>query len=162
MVESKNRQSPPEMPSKANPTSASARKSGPDSLEIPEDALRLSYELFLAAGREQVLRVKSMIEFPMALDLDNLAQTDLSFPEVLDRILIRPVTTKFHAYLQKRFDAASRAEAEREAAAKSPPPPVNMGFTIPKPANGADFAVPEPPAKPPTPKMPGYVPPSKM
>lgn len=123
--------------------------------EVPDDTLRLSYEVFLTAGREQVLRVKSLIEFPMALDLENLAQTDVNFPEVLDRILIQPVTTKFHAYIQRRFEVATQIAAEKEAAAQSPPPPAPVGFTIPKPANGTGIVMPEIKITPPTPKMPG-------
>ena len=160
MVESKNRESP--LP---NPNGASANNPGSDlplEPQIPEDSLRFRYEVFLAAGREQVLRVKSMIEFPMALDLENLAQTDVNFPDVLDRILIQPVTTKFRAYLQKRFEAASQAEAERVATAKPPPPSMDLGFKLPKPTSGTEFTAPEIPVKPPTPRMPGYVPRSRL
>jgi hypothetical protein len=125
-------------------------------VEVPPDTVCLDYEFVLRGGHEEVVRVKSELVLPLALEVENLPQTDVSFPQLVDQVIVRPLVTKFRSFLQKRFDAASRAEAEREASAKPPPPPpVNMGFTIPKPGNGADFAVPEPPAKPPTPKMPG-------
>jgi len=122
---------------------------------VDEDAVRLDYEFVLRGGREEVLRVKSQLVLPMALALENLPQTDVSFPEMIDRVLVQPLNTKFRAFLQRLFDAASRAAIEKEAAEKETPPPANMEFKRPKPINGASFSMPEIDAKLPLPQRPG-------
>ena len=122
---------------------------------VDEDAVRLDYEFVLRGGREEVLRVKSQLVLPMALALENLPQTDVSFPEMIDRVLVQPLNTKFRAFLQRRFDAASRATIEKETAEKETPPPANMEFKRPKPVNGAAFAMPEIDCRPPLPQRPG-------
>ncbi len=122
---------------------------------VAEDTVLLSYQLVLQGGREEVLRIKSQLILPLALEVENLAQTDVSFPELFDRVLTRPVVTKFRSFLQRRFDAASRAQEEAKAAAETPPAPTNVGIRSPKPPNGAAFAMPEIDARPPLPKPPG-------
>jgi len=99
--------------------------------------------------------VRSALDLPMALGVESLAQTDLHFPELLDRIVVQPLITRFRVFLQRRFDAASRAAIEKEAAEKETPPPVNMEFKRPKPVNGAAFTTPEIDTKPPPPQRPG-------
>lgn len=121
---------------------------------VDEDAVRLDYEFVLRGGREEVVRVKSQLILPMALALENLPLTESSFPEMVDRVLVQPLNTKFRAFLQRLFDAASRAAVEKEVAENETPPPVNKEFTRSKPGNGASFAMPEIDAKPPLPQRP--------
>ena len=124
---------------------------------VPEDAVRLDYEFLLRGGHEEVVRVKSQLVLPMALALENLPQTDVSFPEMIDRILVQPLNTKFRAFLQRLFDAASRATIEKEAAAAVEPPfqrPVSVNAKPPKPTNGTPLDMPELDAKPPLPQRP--------
>ena len=102
--------------------------------------------------------MKSQLLLPLALEMENLAQTDVHFAELLDRVIVQPTVTKFRRFLQKRFDAASRAAIENQAAVARPSqfhPPATGGTRLPKPANGASFAMPEIDPKPPYPKMPG-------
>lgn len=123
---------------------------------VDEDAVRLDYEFVLHGGREEVVRVKSQLVLPMALALENLPLTESSFPELIDRVLVQPLNTKFRAFLQRLFDAASRAEVDKKAAEKETPP-TSMEFKRPKPTNGASFAMPELDAKPPLPTRPGSI-----
>ncbi len=124
---------------------------------VPEDAVRLDYEFVLRGGREEVVRVKSQLVLPMALALENLPLTESSFPEMIDRVLVQPLNTKFRAFLQRLFDAASRAAAEKQAAAVEPPiqRPFSMNAEPPKPGNGASFTMPEIDPRPPLPTRPG-------
>lgn len=125
---------------------------------VPEDAVHLDYEFVLRGGREEVVRVKSQLILPMALALENLPQTDVTFPELVDQVIVRPLVAKFRSFLQRRFDAASRAAVEKEAAGAVEPPfqrPVSMNVRPPKPTNGATFTMPELDAKPPLPQRPG-------
>lgn len=122
---------------------------------VDEDAVRLDYEFVLRGGREEVVRVKSQLILPMALALENLPQTESSFPEMIDRVLVQPLNTKFRAFLQRLFDAASRAAVEKEAAEQETPQPANMEFKRSKPTNGATFTMPEIDPKPPLPTRPG-------
>jgi hypothetical protein len=41
---------------------------------------------------------------------------------MIDRVLFQPLNTKFRAFLQQLFDAASRAAIQKEAAAVVEPP----------------------------------------
>lgn len=115
----------------------------PQESSLPDHTVRLDYELVLRGGREEVLRVKSQLVLPMALEVENLAQTDLSFPEMFDRVIVRPLVTKFRGFLQKRFDAASAAEATNrsEAEPSSSSLPTN-NIKLPKPMNGTEFCRP--------------------
>ena len=61
--------------------------------------------------------MKSHLLLPLALEAENLAQTDMNFPELLERVLVQPAVTKFRTFLQKRFEAASRAAIEEKAGA---------------------------------------------
>ena len=129
-----------------------------DDAAVAEDTVLLAYQLVLRGGREEVVRVKSQLVLPMALALENLPQTDVSFPELFDQVIVRPLVAKFRAFLQRRFDAASRAEIEKEAAAAVEPPfqpAFSMNVKPPKPTNGAAFAMPEIDTKPPLPTRPG-------
>jgi hypothetical protein len=110
----------------------------PDSKpELPADAVRLDYELVLHGGAEQVVRVKSQLVLPLALADENLPLTDVGFPALLDQVIVRPLITKFRGFLQKRFDAASRAGVERPAIAKaSSPAAVEFGLKFPRSTNG--------------------------
>lgn len=126
-------------------------------VSVDEDAVRLDYEFVLHGGREEVVRVKSQLVLPMALALENLPQTEASFPELVDRVLVQPLNTKFRAFLQRLFDAASRAAVEKEAAAAVEPPyqtPPTTAFKRSMPGNGASFAMPEIDTKPPLPQRP--------
>ena len=123
---------------------------------VAEDTVLLSYQLVLQGGREEVLRIKSQLILPLALEVENLAQTDVSFPELFDRVITRPVVTKFRSFLQRRFDAASRAEAEAKAAAETPAAPTNVGIRSPKPTNGASYVLPQVDTLAPLPKPPGW------
>lgn len=127
-------------------------------VSVAEDEVRLDYEFVLRGGREEVLRVKSALILPMALALENLPLTESSFPEMVDRVLVQPLNTKFRAFLQRLFDAASRVAVEKEAAAPVEPPfqgPVSVNARPSKPTNGATFAMPDLDAKPPLPRRPG-------
>lgn len=123
-----------------------------DDNAVADDTVLLAYQLVLHGGREEVVRIKSQLILPLALEAENLAQTDVSFPELFDRVIVRPLVTKFRSFLQRRFDAASRTEAEAKAVEQPPPAPMNMGL---KPTNGASFAMPEIDTRPPLPKPPG-------
>lgn len=126
--------------------------------EVPaEDTVRLDYELILRGGREEVVRVKSQLVLPMALEVENLAQTDVSFPALVDQVIVRPLVTKFRSFLQRRFDAATRAQIEKEPAAVEPPfdEPPSKNVKLPKPANGAPFVMPVIEAKLPSARLPG-------
>ena len=128
-----------------------------EEVAVPEDTVRLDYELVLRGGREEVVRVKSQLILPMALALENLPQTESSFPEMVDRVLVQPLNTKFRAFLQRLFDAASQAAVEKEAAAPVEPPfqrPVSVNAKPPKPTNGTPLDMPEIDAKPPLPQRP--------
>jgi hypothetical protein len=122
---------------------------------VPNDEVRLDYELVLRGGREEVVRVKSQLILPMALEIENLAQTDLSFPALLDQVIIRPLVTKFRSFLQRRFDAASAAEAKKRSEAEPPPSLPANNIKLPKPTNGVPYKVPDMSAKLPTARMPG-------
>jgi hypothetical protein len=126
---------------------------------IAEDTVRLAYELVLHGGRDEVVRIKSQLVLPLALEVENLAQTDVSFPELFDQVIVRPLVAKFRAFLQRRFDAASRAEAEAKAkqAAAEVPMPANLdgGYKPSKPSNGTTFTMPEINPRPPLPQGPG-------
>lgn len=107
------------------------------------------------------MRVKSQLVLPMALEVENLAQTDVSFPELVDQVIVRPVVTKFRSFLQKRFDAAARAAIEKEATPVEQPPyePPIKNVKLPKTANGVAFSMPPISPKPIIAKMPGSFPP---
>jgi len=124
---------------------------------LDEDAVRLDYEFVLRGGHEEVVRVKSQLILPMALALENLPQTESSFPEMVDRVLVQPLNTKFRAFLQRLFDAASRAAIEKEAAAVEPPfqRPISVNAKPLKPTNGASFTMPEIDTRAPLPTRPG-------
>jgi hypothetical protein len=124
---------------------------------VAEDTVQLDYEIVLRGGREEVVRVKSQIVLPMALEVENLAQTDVSFPALFDQIIVRPLVTKFRGFLQKRFDAASAAEAKKRSAVEPPPTPSHPANNVklPKPANGVSYPMPAIEAKLPTARMPG-------
>ncbi len=122
---------------------------------VAEDTVLLAYQLVLHGGREEVLRIKSQLVLPLALEVENLAQTDVSFPELFDRVITRPLVTKFRSFLQRRFDAASRAQEEAKAAAETPTPPTNPGFKPSTPNNGKSIVMPEMDSQPPLPKPPG-------
>jgi hypothetical protein len=125
-------------------------------VSVAEDEVRLDYEFVLRGGREEVVRVKSQLILPMALALENLPQTESSFPEMVDRVLVQPLNTKFRAFLQRLFDAASRAAIEKQTAAETPlPPHSNGGYKSPKPGNSTPLVMPELDAKPPLPQRPG-------
>jgi hypothetical protein len=109
----------------------------------------------LHGGRDEVVRIKSQLVLPLALEVENLAQTDVSFPELFDQVIVRPLVAKFRAFLQRLFDAASRAAVEKEAAEQETPQPANMEFKRSKPTNGATFTMPEIDPKPPLPTRPG-------
>jgi len=128
---------------------------------VPEDTARLDYEIVLRCGRDEVVRVKSQLVLPMALEVENLAQTDVSFPELVDQVIVRPVVTKFRSFLQKRFDAATRAAIEKEAAPvrQQPCEPPTKNVKLPRPVNGAAFCMPTILTKPITATMPGSFPP---
>jgi len=128
-----------------------------DDAAVAEDTVLLAYQLVLRGGREEVVRVKSQLVLPMALALENLPQTDVSFPELFDQVIVRPLVAKFRAFLQRRFDAASRTEAEAKAAPVEAPfqPAFSMNVKPTKPTNGASFVMPEIDAKPPLPQRPG-------
>ena len=154
----------PVPPSTTKPTVSELLGLPPTDLEIRDDAavaedtVLLAYQLVLHGGREEVLRIKSQLILPLALEVENLAQTDVSFPELFDQVIVRPLVAKFRAFLQRRFDAASRAQIEKEAAAavESPyQPAFSMNVKPPKPTNGVAFAMPEIDTKPPLPKRPG-------
>ena len=81
--------------------------------------MRLDYQILLRCGPEEVVRVKSQLVLPMALAFENLPQTDVSFPELLDQVIVRPLVAKFRSILQKLFDAASQTDATKE---KTPEP----------------------------------------
>jgi hypothetical protein len=122
---------------------------------VDEDAVRLDYEFVLRGGREEVVRVKSQLILPMALALETLPQTESSFPEMIDRVLFQPLNTKFRAFLQRLFDAASRAAIAKETAAAEEATfqrPVSMNAN--KPNNGAAFTMPEIDTTPPLPQRP--------
>lgn len=120
-----------------------------DDNAVAEDTVQLAYQLVLHGGREEVLRIKSQLVLPLALETENLAQTDVSFPELFDRVITRPLVTKFRSFLQRRFDAASKAAAE------PPPHPGNTGVKPPKPTNGAACVMPQVDTLAPLPKPPG-------
>lgn len=104
-----------------------------------------------------MLHVKSELTLPLALELENLAQTDLAFPELVDQVIVRPMVTRFRNFLQSRYDAAATAAQQQKTAAAEPPqfqPPATDGIRQPKSANGASFAMPENAAKPPLPQSP--------
>jgi hypothetical protein len=122
---------------------------------VPEDTVRLTYDLTLHGGKEEVVHVKSELVLPMALEVENLPQTDVSFPQLVDQIIVRPLVCKFRSFLQRRFDAASKADAEAKAAAETPPHPANTGVKPTKPTNGTSFVMPEIDSRPPLPKPPG-------
>jgi hypothetical protein len=124
---------------------------------VDEDAVRLDYEFVLRGGREEVVRVKSQLILPMALALENLPQTESSFPEMIDRVLVQPLNTKLRAFLQRLFDAASRAAVEKEAVEPPFQRPVSVNAKPSKPNNGASFTMPELDAKPPLPTRPGSI-----
>ena len=115
---------------------------------LPDHTLRMRYEIALHGGREEFLRVKSELVMPLALEVENLPQTDVSFPEMIDQVIIRPVVTKFRSFLQRRFDAASRVEAEKEVAAKSSPSPIETDLKASYPKNGAELSNPTKLVKP--------------
>jgi hypothetical protein len=136
------------------------REQAGDQDQIAEDTVLLAYQLVLHGGREEVVRVKSQLILPMALALENLPLTESSFPELVDRVLVQPLNTKFRAFLQRLFDAASRAAVEKEAAAAVEPlfqRPVSVNAKPSKPTNGASFTMPEIDAKPPLPTRPGSI-----
>lgn len=123
---------------------------------LADHTLRLDYEMVLRGGREEVVRVKSELVMPLALELENMAQTDLSFPELFDRVIVRPVVTKFRSFLQKRFDAASAAEAKKRSDVEPlPTPSPSTNIKLPKPANGTSYPIPDMSPKLPTARMPG-------
>ena len=131
---------------------------------LPDHTARLDYELVLRGGRDEILHVKSELTLPLALEPENLAQTDLAFPELVDRVIISPMVARFRNFLQMRYDVLATAAQGLKAAAQAPtpgvatPPPASVaggGFKLPTPDNGAAFVQSTPNAKLPTPKMPG-------
>jgi len=123
---------------------------------VAEGTVRLDYDLVLRGGGGEVVRMKSQLVLPLALEPENLPQTDVSFPELVDQVIVRPLVTKFRSFLQRRFDAASLAATEKESAAVESPyqtqPTTN--FKPSKLGNSASFAMPEIETKPPLPQRP--------
>ena len=125
--------------------------------EVPADTVRVAYSFRICGGTEVVVDVRSSFDLPLALGPESLAQTDVHFPELLDRIVVQPLSTRFHSFLQMRFEMASRAAIEEQCATEPPPfqPPAAGGIRLAKSANGASFGQPEIDAKPLATKMPG-------
>ena len=101
---------PPESPKAKQTTSRlpglpEAAVEALDDSVIEDSTVVLAYQFVLHGGREEVLRVKSELTLPLALEVENLAQTDVDFPELLNRVIAQPVVTKFRRFLQKRFEA---------------------------------------------------------
>lgn len=129
------------------------REQAGDQDQIAEDTVLLAYQLVLHGGREEVVRVKSQLVLPLALEVENLPQTDVTFPELFDQVIARPLVAKFRAFLQRRFEAASRAEVEKKTAEKETPP--NGQYKPSKPTNGTTFTMPDIDPRPPLPTRPG-------
>ena len=119
------------------------------------DDVVLAYHLVLKGGTEKVVEMKSKLVLPLALALENMPQTDISFPELVDQILVRPLVTKFRAFLQRRFDEASAAEAKRKAEAEPPPEPPPRRPVIDQALIDKQVAATIEALKPPLPRMPG-------
>ena len=138
----------------------------PPSRGLPDHTVRLGYELVLWGGRHEILHVKSELNLPLALDLENLAQTDLAFPELVDQVIVRPMVARFRNFLQMRYDMAATVAQRQKAAAEAPasegatPPPdplASLGLTLPPQANSDSFDLPEASeTKFPVPKMPEF------
>jgi len=154
--------SPDTAPAPGQPGQTAGQPSGlpptkrePDEAIMPEDTVRLAYELVLYGGREEVVRVKSQLVLPLALAVENLPQTDVTFPELLDQVITRPVVAKFRAFLQRCF-AAAEAATQEEAAEPPAPPPANPECKRPQPTPGAPFTLPAIESKPPLPPRPSH------
>lgn len=130
--------------------------------EIAEDTVLLAYQLELRGGRQEVVRVKSQLVLPLALDMDNLAQTDVSFSELVDKVIVRPLVTKFRSFLQRRFDDASKAQKEAQAKAKTSTQPkqspahAELARLLTRPIIHTPSNEVEEEGKPPYPQPPGY------
>ena len=123
---------------------------------IAEHTVLLEYQFALHGGREEVVRVRSQLVLPLALKFEKLAQTDVSFPDLVVQVIFRPLMAKFRPFLQRRFDAASKAEAEAKAAAE-PPALVSARFKLPGPGDGKPMVVPEDKDTRPVPRPPGDI-----
>lgn len=127
----------PVPPPETQPTVAPAPPSQPRLL--PDHTLRLGYELVLLGGRHEVLHVKSELTLPLALELENLAQTDLAFPELVDAVIVRPMVARFRNFIQLRYDVATTAAQKQKTAAAEPTQfqqPASAGIQQPGPVNG--------------------------
>jgi hypothetical protein len=115
----------------------------------------LTYHLVLTGGTEKVVEMKSQLVLPLALALENMPQTDISFPELFDQVIVRPLVSKFRSFLQRRFDAASEAEAKKKAEAEPPPEPPPRRQVIDQALIDKQVAATIEALKPPVPRMPG-------
>ena len=135
--------------------SPAAKLDEQDENTAAHDAVVLAYHLVLKGGTEKVVEMKSQLVLPLALALENMPQTDISFPELVDQILVRPLVTKFRSFLQRRFDAASEAEAKRKAEAEPLPEPPPRRPVIDQALIDKQVAATIEALKPPVPRMPG-------
>ena len=125
---------------------------------LPDSTVRVEYSIRIFGGAEVVADIRSRFDLPLALEADCLARTDLAFAELLDTIVVSPVTTQFRGFLQTCYDRYAKARAKPETAVKPPPDPLaSLGLTLPPLANSDSFDLPEESAtKFPVPKMPEF------
>lgn len=124
---------------------------------LPEQTLRVEYEIRVRGGNEDVANIKSRFDLPLALKEESLARTDGDFADIFDKIVVAPLLTQVRAHLQGRFDHYAEMKAKQLATEAPLPSPPNGQNKSPKPTKGASFTMPDLDCKPPLPTRPGSI-----